>query len=95
MPRQAPPTDTRWFLISVDANYNGIKAQAEAKHVAARPGHILSVYENNAGTQALIKVEGPGGWQPPPPSLVRVFTRDDHNEAQAMMYLPEWDRSGA
>lgn len=87
------------FWYHVDAthgSFNAMKSSAAAEHALSAPGTILSVYLNNAGTEALVKVRTEDGsfspgWEAAP-FVLRKFTKDDHQEAQAMMYTPDWER---
>lgn len=54
----------------------------------------LSVNLNRDGTEALVKVATNSNWPALSawgPALFRVYTEDDHAEAQAMVRSTEWE----
>lgn len=89
-------TNDKWFLVDVThPSFNAMRASAATRHAQFAGGAALSVYLNNAGTEALVKVRTGGNWTPAwesAPFVLRTFTPSDHNEAQDMIYTPEWER---
>lgn len=83
--------DTRWFLVDA-AQLALMRVACERQHKLANGDLELSAVPNVLGTQYLVKVAGARHWRPPVGLIVRVFTPEDHNEAQAMVRTPEWRR---
>jgi hypothetical protein len=81
-----------------DPAYPGIVTGISAVFATVLPNNILSINENNTGTESLIKLVAPEGWIDTPaanfakqtPALIRIYTPDDHNEALNMVKNVAW-----
>lgn len=85
--------DDRWYLMDMThASYNAVKAACGTRHRLSPRAGLLSVYVNNAGTQAIVKVADAGAWTPPPAAVIRTYTPADLHELQALVQTPAWAR---
>jgi|2_EtaG_2_1085320.scaffolds.fasta_scaffold00465_19 hypothetical protein len=83
-----------WFHVDMThGSYNSMKSACAIRHNTKTPGAALSVAENLAGTEALVKVSGAAGWTPGwlnAPFVIRVFTLVDHSEAKTLVRGVDW-----
>lgn len=78
--------------------YAGIIVGLTLKFAEILPNNVLSINENEAGTESLVKLVTEQGWIDTPesnfakqlPSLIRIFTPEDHDEARVMVTDVEW-----
>lgn len=89
-------TNDVWYQVDTGhGSYNAMLNSAANEHSQHAPGTVLSVYLNNAGDEALVKIRTDGNYNPGwenAPFVIRKFNPADHHEAQAMMYTLEWAR---
>ena len=94
-----------WFLVDTShsswrnvwvGQQAGIESACSAKHTETHPENNLSIYLNNPGTRAIVKVtEGTPAWLATrswSSAVLRTYTEADHSEVQELMYTPEWER---
>lgn len=91
------PLDLIWVLVDMThARAADVLAAAQNKVAQVIPGATLSVNQNIAGTQALVKVTDTvlnfRGNLPAPvrAAIIRTFIEADHAEALAMVTTLEW-----
>lgn len=86
----------RWYHVNTThGSYNAMKSDAAAHHAEHAHNAVLSVYLNNVGTEALIKIRTDGDYSPgweSAPFVIRKFTPNDHHEAANMVHQPDWER---
>jgi hypothetical protein len=94
--RDKLPVDLIWVLVNLGhAQVNALLAVAGALH--RRHGAELSVNQNVAGTQALIKIGADeNGFRnalsgAAKNAIVRVYTEADHAEALTLVTAPGWE----
>lgn len=84
-----------WLLVdATHAGFQGMLAEAAARHKIPKPDAKLSVTMRLDGAEALVKVRGGKGWSPGwlnTPLVKRVFTPADHSEAVAMVHTSAWE----
>mgnify|MGYP003149140549 CR=1 FL=1 len=84
-----------WYHVDMaNASYARMKLESRTEHLRGAPGTQLSVYQNDAGTEALVKVRAKPGFTPSwavAPFLVREFTAADHADAVALVHAADWD----
>lgn len=87
-----------WFL--VDTSHSSwrdvIESACSARHTETHPENNLSIYLNNPGTRAIVKVtEGTPAWksaQSWSSAVLKTYTETDHSEVQELMQTSEWVR---
>ena len=86
----------RWFrLLAVDVP--AATADSTPRHEAESGGCKLSMFWNQAGTEALMKVDGAGKewrrgktWITTAAALGPVYDRSNHDDIFSWFYTPEW-----
>jgi hypothetical protein len=91
--------DFYWFHVdTTHAAYNGFVNGITVKFAQSRPDNNLSINNNVADTEALIKLVAEVGWIDTPagnfaknyPGMLRIFTPADHDEAFALVITEAW-----
>lgn len=85
--------DYYYHVKTTHGSYNAMKSDAANEHSKNAPNHLLSVIENLAGTEALIKVRASDDYSPGwenAPFVIRKYTRADQQEAHSMLQGPDW-----
>jgi len=86
-----------WLIVDLScSDLATAQDDARARHKRAVPGAEISVYANNAGTQAAIKVvEGDVAWRNArtwKACIVAVYDETNQGDLAALMLTPEWAR---
>ena len=75
---------------------NIIKGACQSRHQEIHPNNNLSIYLNNAGTQALVKITAgtlawrqQQGWKQ---AILRYFSEADREALHILLRTPEWKR---
>lgn len=92
--------NVRWALLDTTHNqYNAAKNTSRSHHEGQR-GNKFSIVLNDAGTQALIKVDGASkAWRKGKfmetvgGVMLAIYDRDDHSLAVELLSGPEWSNT--
>jgi hypothetical protein len=100
MPRITPDKIVSFYWLLIDTSHSSwrdvIEGACSAKHVETHPKNNLSIYLNNSGTRAIVKVtEGTPAWkaaQSWSSAVLKTYTETDHSEVQELMQTSDWVR---
>lgn len=88
---------TAWIHCTIPGRTQAMVNTLRDKHRETVPANELSITDNIAGTESIIKVSGvTRDYRGPLPvgQIIRVYDDADHADIFAFFYTPEWQRVG-